>query len=80
MIGIGAWALFLGGIVAVVGAATARRPRSIRLAPLVAVTVTIVTAQIGDDRLSLTAWVLIGIGLASALSQPARARSAERDG
>jgi hypothetical protein len=67
IMGFGAWVWFFTAVIAIVGAALVRRPKRFQLATFVAVTAAILTALIGDDRLQLAPWVLIGIALTAAV-------------
>jgi len=70
IIGFETWALFLGGVLVVAGVALVRRPTPLQLACFLAVTAAVITGQMGEDRLDLTAWTLIGLALATALREP----------
>jgi hypothetical protein len=79
VLGFGAWALFFVAALGAGGASLVRRPEPVGLAAFVAMTVAILTGLIGDDRLALASWVLIGIALTSAVRPPAEAYGAAGD-
>ncbi len=79
VLGLEAWILFLGGVVTIVAAALVRRPNPLQLACFVALACAMISSQTGEDRLQLIAWTLLGLSLATALSEAAREHGAQGD-
>jgi hypothetical protein len=66
ILGLEAWILFLGGVLVIAGAAVLRRPDGLAVATFVSLTAAVLLAQLGEDRLDVSAWALIALALAAA--------------
>jgi hypothetical protein len=69
VLGFGAWALFLGGLLVLGGRELYRRPSPVLLAAFAAAASVVVSSELAGDRLDTPAWALLGLLLAAATRQ-----------